>query len=499
MIYLLNKPLMIFIVLTVVVGIVFIPTLTQDFVDAKPTKKIHFTQTLTSYQDPGLGHEDHQIALVLLPKKGIIYDGSITYAANTPVQIIVLHEISPDDSKGQPTWTVNGNTVYGLSLLTTDSKSGSLEFTGAALALRNPNPETFVATVSVDGWIRGGAIDFTSQNIETKSKPPSVNLFQANVAAKIPMHTGLFNEERVLYIITDSSNNTLAEQISEKQEWIVQTAPPLTTTPDSVLGTIYFFTDGVHGNGLYGFQDEVFSSTPNQYEEYSALRKVVNVSWKLGQNSEVLYSIDDILKAAKSGRIDLDKTDIILNTPQIMWPDGQMQIRDENSLDGNAPYGDGQILEIDTESNIVTFVAHRGWGPDGRTIYYIITDVTPTGPAKLMGVLDVPSHAKLTFNSTASDLHHFKNGLVGSGPLGFQPVIAASAIGDQTYSPLWRISLVEWNNNNDIKLLETIYDINLAKSNGEITTSIARPTNRDHIINSPFIDPFQNSKDKLSP
>ena len=30
----------------------------------------------------------------------------------------------------------------------------------------------------------------------------------------------------------------------------------------------------------------------------------------------------------------------------------------------------------------VTFVAHRGWGHDGRTIYYIVTDATPSGPAE---------------------------------------------------------------------------------------------------------------------
>ena len=50
-------------------------------------------------------------------------------------------------------------------------------------------------------------------------------------------------------------------------------------------------------------------------------------------------------------------------------------------------YGGGQITEINSEEMTVTFVAHRGWGPDGKTIYYIVTDATSTGPAEMMGVV----------------------------------------------------------------------------------------------------------------
>ena len=33
----------------------------------------------------------------------------------------------------------------------------------------------------------------------------------------------------------------------------------------------------------YGFQDEVFSNTPSQESEYSALSSVIEVTWKIGQ------------------------------------------------------------------------------------------------------------------------------------------------------------------------------------------------------------------------
>ena len=142
------------------------------------------------------------------------------------------------------------------------------------------------------------------------------------------------------------------------------------------------------------------------------------------------------MEAADNGEITLTKLDVVLNMPQIVWPEGQMTVKEEKTLTDETPYGGGQVLDIDTEENTVTFIAHRGWGPDGRTIYYIVTDATPSGPAEMMGVVSAPTSASLITNSAAVDLYQFKNGLTGSGPLGFQPGIAAGAPGDVNYSPM---------------------------------------------------------------
>jgi len=102
--------------------------------------------------------------------------------------------------------------------------------------------------------------------------------------------------------------------------------------------------------------------------------------WKIGQVPEVLDSVETIMEAEEDGRIKLEKTDIVINMPQIIWPEGQMVVKENKTLTDDMAYGGGQILDIDTEEMIVTFIAHRGWGPDGKTIYYIVTDATPTGP-----------------------------------------------------------------------------------------------------------------------
>jgi nitrogen regulatory protein PII len=485
-----NKLMVMAIVIGVIATIFLAPLLTDQFVNAKTLKKIQFTQTLTSMQDPGQGHESHQLAIVLSPNKGAIYDGSITYTASEPVQIVILHEINKDDAKGQPTWTVDGNTVFGLTLVDPGTSAGSYEFTGAALALHTKNTNKFTATVSVDGWIRGQTPELIEKKEETTFES-SLKISRSSVPAEIPLHKAFFDEKSVYYIITDTNDKAHAKAISEKQKWKVEIAPPLSKTPKESLGDVYIFLNGMKGNGTYGFQDEVFSNTPAQTEQYSAIRSVTHVTWKDEKASEVLDSIQKILDTKKAGKIELEKTDAIINMPQIVWPDGQMPVRTDKALTDDTPYAGEQILDINLEKMTVTFVAHRGWGPDGRTIYYIVTDATPSGPANALGVTNAPTLAKTLTSPAAVDLYQFTNGIKGSGPLGFQAGIASAALGDETYSPLWRISVVTWNEPVKALVLETIADINAKKSSGDVTIELARPMDSDHIVNCPFIDPFQ--------
>jgi len=487
----LKKIIAIVIIVIFVTGIISISSITDQYVDAGSRKKIHFTQTITSSQDPGQGHQNHQLALILSPNDGTIYDGSMTFTSSESVQIVVLHEINSQDAKGQPTWTIDGKTIYGLSLIDLDEKSGSFEFTGAALALHSPTSKKFTTTVSVDGWIRGQPTEIIMQKTELEKDEPLSLLARTNVPATIPMHKGIYEGNQVLYIITDGSDEDYTKTLSEKQEWNVELSTVLSNAPEESLQKIFVFKNGIKGNGIYGYQDEVFSSTPSQESQYSALNSVIEVTWKNGQKEIVFESSNDIIAANESGRIEFNETGIVLNTPQIVWPDGQMNIRDDMEITDEMSYSGGQIVEINEEELTVTFVAHRGWGPDGRTIYYIVTDATPSGPAETMGVVSSPSSANLIINSGAVDLFQFKNGIKGTGPLGFQPGIAASALGDENYSPMWRIYLVEWNNEESAKILETKSDIDSFRADNLLTVSIARPMNSDHIVNCPFIDPFQ--------
>lgn len=318
-----------------------------------------------------------------------------------------------------------------------------------------------------------------------------LKLSRASVATDIPLHLGYYDGDSVYFIITDASDEKHAKIISEKQGWNVEVAPPLENTPKEALSTAYLFVNGVNGEGIHGYQSEVVTSTPAQTETYSALTSHVHVIWTDENNARVLDSEQAVIDAETNGEVTLVKLPVVLNMPQIVWPDGQMTIKEDKTLTDSTPYGKAQVLDIDLDEMTVTFVAHRGWGPDGRTIYYIVTDATPSGPAKMMGVINAPTLASTLASSSAIDLFQFKNGIAGSGPLGFQPGIAAGAPGDENYSPLWRIFMIKWIDPENAVVLETMDDISYYQQQGLIEIGMARPMNSDHIVNCPFIDPFQ--------
>ncbi|KKL69038.1 hypothetical protein LCGC14_2118950, partial [marine sediment metagenome] len=214
--------------------------------------------------------------------------------------------------------------------------------------------------------------------MEEKVAPGSVlRLSRANVPATIPLHQGFYNGDSVYFIVTDSSDQKHADIVTEQQGWKVELAPLLANAPEAALSPIYIFKNGVEGNGVHGFQGEVFSSTPAQ-EDYSALTAHVHVMWNDDSTSEVLDSEDAVLAAQANDMVTLTELGVVMNMPQIVWPDGQMMVKEDKTLTDETPYGGGQVLDIDTDEMTVTFIAHRGWGPDGRTIYYIVTDATPS-------------------------------------------------------------------------------------------------------------------------
>lgn len=449
-----------------------IPLMSTDIVDAKSTKKIHFTKTVTSTSDPGQGYGDGHLAIIVPPKPGILHDGSITYVASAPVQLVVLHEMHNIHNATHPTWTVDGNTQYGRGIIT-ESESGSHEFVGAAVALAGPGE--FTVTASVDGWIRTGAIDIAPAPVIQRL--PDVHLFEPQIPVTIPYHHGLFNGSQILYIITDSSDAAFADHVSDMQDWDIQTAPLLSNASiPSDLGRVYVFADGIYGDGLYGFQDEIFSTTPGY--NYTSLALVNIVSWKPGQNAQTLHSVHDILDAAGSARLTINQTDIVVNAPHIAWPQGQL-----DTGTGRTP---DQITSINHTAGTVTFTAHRGWGPAGETTYCIIVDAVPAEPSRLLGVAHSPATAALHDSPAVSRMYQFNNGLAGTGYLGYQPGIAATSPVHDNYTPLYEIYIIHWNS--PATILQTIGDIETAQEEGLVTMTAARPLNQNHIINCPAID-----------
>src|SRR5713226_10019950 len=120
-----NKYVLLITIFTVSAVILSIPLIKNKYINAGMIKKIQFTQTLTSSQDLGQGHDSEQMAIILSPNNGTLYSGSLTYTASEPVQIIILHQIDKADAKGQPTWTVDGNTIFAETIVDLGTNAGS--------------------------------------------------------------------------------------------------------------------------------------------------------------------------------------------------------------------------------------------------------------------------------------------------------------------------------------------------------------------------------------
>jgi len=119
-------------------------TYTENIVD---NEKV-FRKTITSEQDPGVGHETHQLS-ILLPPREQAYSGYLTWDASEPVQIVTLMgPLTKAEVTGLPNWTTDGETYYALSLIPTKA-SGSTQFSGNALALHTMNSEPFTVSYSL--------------------------------------------------------------------------------------------------------------------------------------------------------------------------------------------------------------------------------------------------------------------------------------------------------------------------------------------------------------
>jgi hypothetical protein len=330
-------------------------------------------------------------------------------------------------------------------------------------------------------------------------EPGSVlKLSQASIPIDIPLLQGYIDGNIAYFIATDASDKEAVSSISNNTGFPINYAPLLAQTPNSSRGQGYKFTNGVQGQGPNGFQLPVANAIPGD-EDYSPLWQSNFVKWNDNATARELKSVEEIMTAQNNGELTVSKTDVIVNSPAIKWQGGELQVKQNKTITDDTPYGEGQVLNIDVEKMVVTMVAHRGWGPDGKTVYYIVTDATPEMPATMMGAVHTPLEEQLASTSVAVDLFQFMNGINGSGPMGFQAGIGAANPDDANYSPMWRISFVEWNDPSKARILESVNDITTMSRAGMITITPAM--NGTHVVNCPFFDQptVMEHQSKLSP
>lgn len=124
---------------------------------------------------------------------------------------------------------------------------------------------------------------------------------------------------------------------------------------------------------------------------------------------------------------------------------------------------------------------------EGKEIYFIHTEASDAGVAeKLTGMMKspvilVPSLANVPDESLAN-VYVFTNGVIGSGPFGFQVDVFDNPPGTDGYSPLRRLNVIVWKDETKSRELTSAADVLAAEAAGELT--IEQP---GIVINMPFV------------
>jgi hypothetical protein len=307
-------------------------------------------------------------------------------------------------------------------------------------------------------------------------------LTETSLPVTLPLTKGYVGGSEVFYISTEASDKDLADELTKITGARVAYTPALARTPPGALANIYAFKNGIEGTGPLGFQPNVADSQPGD-AKYSPLWRISIVEWNSGVTVRELKSESEILAAQADNELTVTTTQLIVNCPFVKWSNGELQIRGDMTLTDETPYGGGQVLDIEIEKMAVTFVAHRGFAPNGSTIYYIATDASIKDVADALGVIFVEKTGATLLSPASSDLYVFTNGIKGTGPMGFQASIASTNVGDEFYSPMWRIQTATWKDAAMADFLTKLSEITSAGTDGKLTTDVAGV-----VVNCPFVE-----------
>lgn len=128
---------------------------------------------IESVQDPGIGHELHQLAVILAPSDKI-FTGTITYDASEPIQLVSLKgPLAPGEKSTKPIWTPDGKTNFELTLVDQKSAKGTWKFEGNALALHSMKTTKFIADYKLDYKESAPMMEKTSTPVMKESAGPT--------------------------------------------------------------------------------------------------------------------------------------------------------------------------------------------------------------------------------------------------------------------------------------------------------------------------------------
>jgi hypothetical protein len=147
---------------------------------------------------------------------------------------------------------------------------------------------------------------------------PNYNETRENDIVVLPVSKGYSHGKLAYFIATDASSNDTANSIFENTGWPTNFAPILSQLTNIGLSQGFEFLNGIKGQGAFGFQLPVTSSTPDD-ENYSPLVHLNLVKWNDNVTVSVLKSAPEIILANQEGDLQVIPTNITINSPAVIW------------------------------------------------------------------------------------------------------------------------------------------------------------------------------------
>ena len=138
----------------------------------------------------------------------------------------------------------------------------------------------------------------------------------------VPPVKGYTEGLEIRFIHTEASDPKVAQMLTDMMRSPVLIVPSLAQASDAMLANVYVFTNGITGEGPFGFQPDVFDNPPGT-DGYSPLRRLNLVSWKDASTARELRSAAEVEETLAGGVVSVEQPGVVVNMPMLTWPGGQ--------------------------------------------------------------------------------------------------------------------------------------------------------------------------------
>ncbi len=270
----------------------------------------------------------------------------------------------------------------------------------------------------------------------------------------MPLVTGFYDGYKIYYVNTEASNLNVA--IADGTTFV----PQLSIAIDvGATADIYAVTNFTQHNIVDSIPYPLGSENADM--DYSPLWRVTTVTWNEDADPEELTSEDAVLAARDAGEVTLNTTDIVVNCPVVVTPEGTIP----NAVAVN-------IQDGEAETSTITLPLTKGF-VNGKTVFYINTEASNQGVAAADGTNYAPKLAATHASGAEADIfpvfgnaNPAQRNVLDSAPMPIGPGNT-----DEQYSPLWDVVPVLFvdQGRHNYPLVRSTAQIDKLELNGEVT------------------------------